>query len=663
MFFSDTVLLKKGPLAKVWLAAHLEKKMNKAQFIQTSIVNSVSTLISSSQPPLALRLSGQLLLGMARIYSRKAKYLLEDCTEALLKIRMAFRAGGVDLIEATVAQRNAITLPEALTEFDVQLPNARSALYLQDIDFLQLNHNLDDNIFGKNIVDNAYNNVSALRDITLPDESMDASMIARRAVDPGVAHFGEELLGHDDGFNFNFGDDWLNEPGSAIGSAIKQPLDGSNMDIEVARRASLLNFNEPSIFDGVSDLKFDEKGNTIDQKSFLSNNLENFPSISIGNLGFGDGSEIPKNDLFGVFGAGMQFENSMGLVPNLQLDELGWDQAEADILLNPHADDILAAQKKKRKRDATLDLVDEETIYPISKLRETFLDPSSLLLPPTYLPIISNSHNASDFNGGAMDKLFGIPDELDQLFEHKKLLPVEYLIAAQRNFFESSNKLDGSQLVPGEVSMQSGWDGLFEPGSGIGIDTELRIPGDSEEFKIDEDSLNFDEAPMVLADGSIMIPEEAKQLTAADITFGDTEFDLQLKSIMDNTDVAVDKSVDAVPLFSETTQTQQSESILKHKDDSGLSGLGFSKTTIEAVNILNKKSVELYPKISLKNTPDIQPVLQFNDVTANAPKTDIVKMFFEVLVLKSQGFIDTEQEKPFGDIQIKPLQKLYQAAQ
>ena len=42
---------------------------------------------------MALRLSGQLLLGVARIYSRKAKYLMDDCSEALVKIKMAFRSG------------------------------------------------------------------------------------------------------------------------------------------------------------------------------------------------------------------------------------------------------------------------------------------------------------------------------------------------------------------------------------------------------------------------------------------------------------------------------------------------------------------------------------------------------------------------------------------
>ena len=38
--------------------------------------------------PLALRLQAQLLLGVARIYSRKAKYLLDDCNDALAKVKL-----------------------------------------------------------------------------------------------------------------------------------------------------------------------------------------------------------------------------------------------------------------------------------------------------------------------------------------------------------------------------------------------------------------------------------------------------------------------------------------------------------------------------------------------------------------------------------------------
>jgi cohesin complex subunit SCC1 len=47
--------------------------------------------------PLALRVSGHLLLGIVRIYERKVTYLFTDCSEALVKIKMAFRPGVVDL--------------------------------------------------------------------------------------------------------------------------------------------------------------------------------------------------------------------------------------------------------------------------------------------------------------------------------------------------------------------------------------------------------------------------------------------------------------------------------------------------------------------------------------------------------------------------------------
>lgn len=73
---------------------------------------------------MALRTSGHLLLGVVRIYSRKAKYLLADCNEAFVKIKMAFRPGMVDLPEENrEAAVNAITLPEVFHDFDTEMPN------------------------------------------------------------------------------------------------------------------------------------------------------------------------------------------------------------------------------------------------------------------------------------------------------------------------------------------------------------------------------------------------------------------------------------------------------------------------------------------------------------------------------------------------------------
>lgn len=88
MFYSETLLSKTGPLARVWLSANLERKLSKNHILQASVKDSVEAIVTPNQAPMALRLSGQLLLGVVRIYSRKARYLLDDCNEALIKIKM-----------------------------------------------------------------------------------------------------------------------------------------------------------------------------------------------------------------------------------------------------------------------------------------------------------------------------------------------------------------------------------------------------------------------------------------------------------------------------------------------------------------------------------------------------------------------------------------------
>jgi cohesin complex subunit SCC1 len=109
MLYTEAIITKKGPLARVWLAAHWERKISKNQFLQTNIektvgkrmyiqwnasvklfskfASSIDAITTEQQEALTLRLSGQLLLGVVRIYSRKTRYLLEDCNDALVKLK------------------------------------------------------------------------------------------------------------------------------------------------------------------------------------------------------------------------------------------------------------------------------------------------------------------------------------------------------------------------------------------------------------------------------------------------------------------------------------------------------------------------------------------------------------------------------------------------
>eukprot|EP01041_Mallomonas_annulata_P005033 gene5033-10079_t len=124
MFYSQVILARKGPLGKIWLAAHWDKKLTKNQIYSTNIAESVGNPndlcpitvlmlfrtaenIINPTSPLALRVSGHLMLGVVRIYSRKVKYLMSDCTEAMWKIKMAFRPGNVDLPEAAAMATSA----------------------------------------------------------------------------------------------------------------------------------------------------------------------------------------------------------------------------------------------------------------------------------------------------------------------------------------------------------------------------------------------------------------------------------------------------------------------------------------------------------------------------------------------------------------------------
>ncbi|NXR20961.1 RD21L protein, partial [Cinclus mexicanus] len=126
MFYVHLLIHKRGPLAKIWLAAHWEKKLTKAHIFECNLEATIQKILSPKFA-IALRTSGHLLLGVVRIYHRKAKYLLADCSEALTKMKTAFRPGLLDLpVENFEAAYQSITLPEEFHDFEATLPDVRT---------------------------------------------------------------------------------------------------------------------------------------------------------------------------------------------------------------------------------------------------------------------------------------------------------------------------------------------------------------------------------------------------------------------------------------------------------------------------------------------------------------------------------------------------------
>ncbi|KAL5976035.1 hypothetical protein ACLOJK_020365 [Asimina triloba] len=113
MFYSHSFLSRKGPLGAVWIASHLHNRLRKSHVAGTNISASVGNAFFPYDIPIALRLSGHLLLGVARIYSKKVDYLYKDCNDVLTQLKSASASVQVNLPEhASHAPFHSITLPE-----------------------------------------------------------------------------------------------------------------------------------------------------------------------------------------------------------------------------------------------------------------------------------------------------------------------------------------------------------------------------------------------------------------------------------------------------------------------------------------------------------------------------------------------------------------------
>lgn len=82
----------------------------------------VSDRIMCPDVPIALRMSGHLLLGVVRIYSKKVDYLYHDCNVFLISLRKTFSTVSVNLPEdATHAPAHTVTLPQKFNLDSVDL--------------------------------------------------------------------------------------------------------------------------------------------------------------------------------------------------------------------------------------------------------------------------------------------------------------------------------------------------------------------------------------------------------------------------------------------------------------------------------------------------------------------------------------------------------------
>ncbi|KAJ2685582.1 sister chromatid cohesion protein 1 [Coemansia spiralis] len=623
MFYAEAILSKKGPLAKVWLAAHLERKLTKVQLLQASIPSSVGAIIGQDQgPPLALRLSGQLLLGVARIYARKARYLLEDCNEALIRIKMAFRPGAADITSDTmVAAHSAITLPEALTEFDILLPSP-VRLHGSGVSGSAADSMLELEMAA------AAMNTSRIQDITLAEQSFDISMVARGIGEVDLG--GEDLLGRDDDFKLDLDADFVFSP---VSHQLPEPamnMDESALEPEVGREA-MQGLEEGVVGARAEDISLLGKGvrGLNADGSMMDITREELGGGADGDdmLRFGDGDDLAMQSALG----------DVSMVPDTQ--EAALQEAEAEVLA---AGAHVARPGKRRRLNLSELVTSEATSLSPDEIRSRLNDPTDIVRVPTYLPL-SKSARLEDVGSAAAASRF-LAANRDTPFAH----------------LFSTGEFDAEQEVP----TATGFGDLDTSAFGaIGEDADVDNLLGEEEFRLED----------VVEEGSFG-PAVANQQHETELLLADKSFEqlerLEEESLQRQAEEHAHEGsslfADALPARDEDISIRASQFVDSDASPTrsadgvpqgGLEGVttsnaGYSKNTIRAIHILDAAC-----------TPEREEPLSYQGVAGGARRGDAVKLFFELLVLKSKDFIDVQQVAPFEDILISPCPKLRRAAE
>ncbi|CAH8273250.1 unnamed protein product [Arabidopsis lyrata] len=117
---NKSFLLKKS-VKTAWCAAHVQNLLEKSQYIATNIPKTVDHILLH-EVPMSIRMSGHILIGVVRIYSKKLDYLSHD-----YNLLRSLVAKPEDLRQA---QFHLITLPQTLNLDELDLEDD-DTLYME----------------------------------------------------------------------------------------------------------------------------------------------------------------------------------------------------------------------------------------------------------------------------------------------------------------------------------------------------------------------------------------------------------------------------------------------------------------------------------------------------------------------------------------------------
>ncbi|KAF8967815.1 Rec8 like protein-domain-containing protein [Flammula alnicola] len=651
MFYSETILSRRGPLGRVWLAAHMERKLSKSQTLQTDIEQSVDAIMGQEIELMALRLSGQLLLGVVRIYSRKAKYLLDDCNEALLKIKMAFRPGVVDLTEDQLTvNKTAITLQTNGLGLDLLLPDVDWDMDFEDRPLQRQGHHQ-----------------AHVDDITLRTADDFHQFGDNDPFDIGPS----DGIGSQDFNDLDLGihwDDEQNEKSEAmsvdgsVGVGRDAQIHGDSFDSDLMRGHGL----------GVDldVLSHRSKSRDVSEQPFgTAMDIDVFPDVDLGDLGIGF-DDLPP-DVGDVNGRTPSQTRSLSRASSplteLPVTPPPFEDLEANPEVIPPTTE--KAKRKLKDKKQIIDSVTElqngtlasnrgraagnanplntDTSGIVSK--HHFLPRSSIVMrlleirddPVTYFLPTQTKANGNFFSAAPP----GLTQELADLF--MRPLPGA-----------SPQKRKGSTPGPSpskrarreevEVPRRAG---SLAPSEGV-LNEDLYGQGIDGGFEFADQSGAMEDYQLDVPEVGVHMDEERAKSVVTDRS--------RLSSLEPELEDGRHEGFDGmcpISMFdvSQPSQPTQSQAVDKDQDQvepPENDKHGYSKNTVKALGLIRK---------------ELQPTID-NDAEANVLSFKKIKphpssFFFELLVLGTRDCVQLSQSTPFADIEVQAKPRLWEHQQ
>jgi cohesin complex subunit SCC1 len=676
MFYSHFILAKKGPLGTVWIAAHLERKLRKNQVTETNISASVDSIMFP-EVPIALRLSGPLLLGVVRIYSKKVNYLYQDCSDALAKIKQAFNSVQVDLPPgATSAPFHSITLPETF-EFDDMEEELRYGIpdmHVTTRDQITLSHwpqgfdarphfGPDEQVPGR---------VDPYTMIYLDEESrIHRSPPRPQFPSPLIPSMEEDVLPPlpmDDTMGLDQMDIEINGLEQAARGLMEEPLHEHIPERETLRSAVGIPQQEPFLI-GLEEVeRSTEIGDEVEGQRMDDIErpvLEEIPVLGDGTPAFEWGrtpssrrtpGETPGNeDLLTTALGGMS--PALTVMPTPTKSPAPEEKRKRSRKKRPLFDESIVLSNKfmKKQLEDTDDLCRTRTRVPCSKLE--------------IWKAYRNSHIQQSFSEPSLP---GMSTDLQEIFKKVftgqgvRVAFAEPPTTGFREGHEESPKspqapeIETTRLAPTEV----------EAVSPVGFGTPHRMEEPTfqatEEIELEAQMPEVLEPEVIVELGEVRTDEptglefetpsqhglgEAEQVPLEEVpsvglSVYEEEGDQGLKFLEEDSRYAA--SVAAVEQEFNEEPGMGDAAKRRRVDDS----TGWSVRT---------RAVAQYLQAAFQKLDTSQEKLNLGQMLARRTRKESARMFFETLVLKSKDYLEVKQEEPYADILLSPTPKLNKA--